>query len=308
MMVAKKAAKAGKATVVEASEITQAYYERGASLTAVGRKVFVMLLAKAAGDAADDKKHAITAAELRKIHERGPGRGGHGSNDRLKAALKELLAVRINAVCPSPRGVGGGWEAAPILDFVHVEKEGQGSLVWFRFSETMRKVMAASETYAEIEQAAIYAVQSKYAVSLLKLGCLFYKRQHPVWRGTVEQLRQVLGVPDGKYRDWTDLRRKTLQAAQPELDQLAPFAFEFEEIEYVGRSVRTVELRFFLKAGGQEARTARELDVVKLGRKVRRAENNSEQLRDDDLFLRVVPPSAALAILVDDDGTANDRS
>jgi len=32
-------------------------------------------------------------------------------------------------------------------------------------------------------------------------------------------LREILGVPEGAYRNWTELRRNTLDLAVPEVDQ-----------------------------------------------------------------------------------------
>jgi len=75
-----------------------------------------------------------------------------------------------------------------------------------------------------LNRAVVLAFESRYSVTLYERGAWLCGRQHDrVWRGTVPQLREILGVPEKAYRNWTELRRNTLDLAVPEVDQLGHF-------------------------------------------------------------------------------------
>jgi len=81
-------------------------------------------------------------------------------------------------------------------------------------------------------------------VTLYERGAWLCGRQHDrVWRGTVLQLREMLGVPEGAYRNWTELRRNTLDLAVPEVDQLGHFTTTVSDTRR-GRQVVGVPLAF----------------------------------------------------------------
>ncbi len=63
------------------------------------------------------------------------------------------------------------------------------------------------------------------------------------WRGDMAALRAALGIPPEVYADFAQLRRKVLDKAKAEIDQLAHFRVEWREIRQ-GRAVAEVEFRF----------------------------------------------------------------
>ncbi len=102
-------------------------------------------------------------------------------------------------------------ESAPILTRRIDETDPAGGLVWFQFSEAARLALQGSEHYAVLNRAVVLAFESRYSVTLYERGAWLCGRQHDrVWRGTVPQLREILGVPEKAYRNWTELRRNTL--------------------------------------------------------------------------------------------------
>ncbi len=85
----------------------------------------------------------------------------------------------------------------------------------------------------------------------------------------MDDFRAVLGVPN-TYRDWTDIRRRTLGAARAELDHLAPFTLSWREMRR-GRAVERVEIVFTAKDAQARADAEAELQRSRVGRKTRRA-------------------------------------
>ncbi len=71
-------------------KLVDATYPDGASLSGVARKVLVLLLAKAAGDAWQDAEFCITKGELRGRHQRLP-KSGSGA---ISGGSSRVTAVR----------------------------------------------------------------------------------------------------------------------------------------------------------------------------------------------------------------------
>jgi hypothetical protein len=80
-----------------------------------------------------------------------------------------------------------------------------------------------SDYFAALNRGTILAFESRYATTLYERGCLLVNRRDPRWRGTVDDLREVMGIPTAKYRDWADIRRKVVEPACAEVNQLAHF-------------------------------------------------------------------------------------
>ena len=59
----------------------------------------------------------------------------------------------------------------------------------------------------------------------------------------MQALRAALGIPPEVYTDFAQLRRKVLEKAKSEIDQLAHFRVEWREIRQ-GRTVTELEFRF----------------------------------------------------------------
>ena len=93
------------------------------------------------------------------------------------------------------------------------------------------------------------------------------------WDGSPADLRAILGVPEDAYRDWTDLRRRVLDAAIAEVNQLAPFVVSIPErggIKRQGRKVLWIRLEFWEKQDADKEAAVRELGRSRVGRKARR--------------------------------------
>ena len=130
-------------------------------------------------------------------------------------------------------------------------------------------------------------------MTLYEYGCLLYRRQHPTWQGSMAELRELLGVPAGTYRDWTDLSRFTLGIAKSEIDHIAPFTLTWRESRR-GRAVVAVELRFEPKDPEAAAEARAELNGPRTGRKTRRDEQAKAPPTSAQKQLDLVEALAAL--------------
>jgi hypothetical protein len=247
--------------IVKAGELVEATFPDGASLSASARKVLVLLLAHAAGDAWKDREFSISKGDMR---------GNHKSNERLEPVLSELEAIKLRVRVKSPAGNEAILVAPIIAQRVEECSNDDKALVFFRFSDAMRTVIQQSDYYAELHKQTILSFESRYSVTLYETGCLLYRRQSPSWRGNIQELREKLGVPAGCYRDFTDIRRKTLEPARAEINHIAPFTLDWKEFRR-GRAVVEVVLTFTTKEPAQIAAAQAELNRSRVGRKARRA-------------------------------------
>jgi len=137
-----------------------------------------------------------------------------------------------------------------------------------------------------LNRTVVLAFESRYSVTFYERGAWLCGQQHDqVWRGTVPQLRKILGVPEKAYRNWTELRRNTLELAVPEVNQLSHFTTTVSETRR-GRQVVGVTLTFEPKRPLKIEAAERELAVPRAGRK--------EQVQPD---LLIPPTRLALTAL-----------
>ncbi len=276
--------------IVAPRELVEAAFARGSSPSASARKAIALMLHKAAGDAWEPGKlFSIPMSELRSSHK---------GNGRLRDALDEVQRTLIRIETLSPAGKHA-IESAPILTR-RIDETDPGGLVWFQFSEAARLALQGSEHYAVLNRAVVLAFESRYSVTLYERGAWLCGRQHDrVWRGTVPQLREILGVPEKAYRNWTELRRNTLDLAVPEVDQLGHFTTTVSETRR-GRQVVGVALAFEPKRPPAIEVAEKELAAPRVGRKARRKDQVQPDLLDPGTRLALTalkegrdPPGAA---------------
>jgi hypothetical protein len=261
--VAKKAAKAKPQTeLVKPGELVEARFARGMSPSAAARKTLALLIQAAAAEAWAAGPHSIAKKEIRRSHK---------SNERIEDVLDELqsMLLKIDTVAPDGRAAK---LVAPVIAYrvEHLEEDDDSKVYW-EFSEVARRAMQGSNYYAALNKGTILAFESRYSVTLYERGCLLVGRRNPRWSGTVEELREVLGVPAGKYRDWTDIRRFVLDRAVQEVNHLADFVVGYK-IETGSRGkITKIDLAFRPKDEFGRDSAARELDRSRVGRKARRA-------------------------------------
>lgn len=246
--------------LVEPKELVEAPFAPGQSPSLSARRTLLLMVATAAAEGFAEKIYRLTKKELRQ---------GHESNDRIAALLDEVIAIRFEIPGLSSRGRAAIVKAHLFEEIVEETEDGDGAWVEFEFSLRARSLFAGSQAYAVLNRTALLAFEGKYAVTLYQLGCLYAGRRDPTVRLTVPDLRQKLGVPDGKYRDWTDVRRKVLEAAKAEIDQLAHFQVSIRE-HREGRRVVGVTLGFWRKDDAGIDAAADEAERPRIGRRARR--------------------------------------
>jgi hypothetical protein len=242
--------------------IIEVKFVKGESLSLTASRLLALMILAAGGDAWEDKPHRMRKADIRR---------GHKGNERITDMLQELHRTLFAIDDKSWRGK----KATTLFSLISRSREeteedgGEAGWIEWEFTPDARKLIQASETYAVLNRQAVLGFRSNYALRLYELGALRLHRRQATWRGDMTALRAALGVPPEVYTDFAQLRRKVLEKAKAEIDQLAHFRVEWREVRQ-GRTVAEIEFRFEPKDAPELIATVDELERHSGGRKQRR--------------------------------------
>lgn len=242
--------------------IIEVKFVKGESLSLTASRLLALMILTAGGDAWEDKPHRMRKADIRR---------GHKGNERITDMLQELHRTLFAVDDRSWRGK----KATTLFSLISRSREeteedgGEAGWIEWEFTPDARKLIQASETYAVLNRQAVLGFRSNYALRLYELGALRLHRRQATWKGDMAALRAALGIPPEVYTDFAQLRRKVLEKAKAEIDQLAHFRVEWREIRQ-GRTVAEIEFRFEPKDAPELIATVDELERHSGGRRQRR--------------------------------------
>src|SRR3546814_133667 len=246
--------------------IVEVKFVKGQSLSLTASRLLALMILTAGGDAWQDRPHRMRKADIRR---------GHKGNERTSDMLEELHRTLFAVDDRSWRGKTATLRF-PLISSSREEAEdaegGDAGWIEWEFTPDARKLIQESETYAVLNRQAVLGFRSTYALKLYELGALRLHRRQSNWRGDMSALRAALGIPPDVYKDFAQLRRKVLEKAKAEIDQLAHFRVEWREIRR-GRAVTEVEFRFEPKDAPAQISTVDEIERHSAGRKARRVDS-----------------------------------
>lgn len=261
------------------AEVARGVYMRNApSLQAL--KLMHLMIASAGGRMADEVEHRIRLSDIRKID-------GMRNHDRasLTPLFGELAAAVLTHDDPDKMVVtiGGLLDEAKI-DYRH---EASGDLLvswWFR--RTFRRMAAESNHWAILDRQTVFHLGSKYSVLLFQHVASLVNLDHIQSKTfTVQELRSLLGVPEGKLDRFSHFNSRAIQPSIAEINQLSRLTLTATPNK-IGRTVASVTISWQVKEDPQEAK--KELARPKAGRTARREGTVEAQVR-------VFPASGSIA-------------
>lgn len=268
---------AGNGEMAMAVELIDVHTPKNQELSLIARRCLLLMLEAAAGDAWRPEPHCIPKKDLR---------GRHKAMDRVRPAFEELMGVWF-----SHADTLGGRKSTRMFHLLESindqDDEASSAFVEFTFTERARQLLERSEVYARLSREAIIKFQSRYSLRMYEIGAALYGRRDPSWAGEVAELRSLLHVPPDTYPNFSDFRKRVLEPARSEINQLAEFDFDWEEFTS-GRQVRRIKMTFTAKPGRLALAAAEENERHSAGRSARRAGEveklitaTAEKLSDD---------------------------
>jgi hypothetical protein len=92
----------------------------------------------------------------------------------------------------TPNGTPGA-VIVPVMAYrIEELEQDDKSMIWLEFTPQAREVLQKSDYYAALNRGVVLAMESRYACTLYERGCLLVSRRHPMWRGSVDDLREVM--------------------------------------------------------------------------------------------------------------------
>ena len=253
----------GYCSITKAAELVRCRPARGKTLSLPAAKAFNLMLSVAGHGGFEDRLYSIPKRDLR---------GTHNANDRIPDILDELHTTLFEFTVESPRGKPAKLVTSVLAARIEELADTDDALVYFRLPPELVKLHRLSTLWSKLSGPTLIRFDSAYALRLYEIGCQMVGRDEPTMRITPKELRDLLHVPASAYRDWTSLRRKTLDAAIVEVNQLADFVINVppEEIRRSGRKVISILLQFWAKPGTEAEAARKERLGHSAGRRARR--------------------------------------
>lgn len=211
----------------------------GEKITLAARRIYNQLLSNAFGPemAAEGQEYRISFSELR---------GNHTSNDRVTEAILSLMqtVVRVRMSDGSTRNVH-------LLGPTDVEKFGPGiaTMLTYELHPKLLPILRDSQIFARLEMQILHGFGTKYGMALYEIIAKRIGLKHVFYNDfETEELRDYLGVPDGKLGPFAALRRKAIEPAVTEVNALAPFSCRVDVIETKGRKVTKLRIGWWMKS------------------------------------------------------------
>lgn len=227
-------------------------------------KLMHLLISKAGGRMADDVRHELRLAEIKKID---------GMRNHTRATLRKLFIELAGAVIvfddtEAQCEIIGGFLDRAKLDYRHEVSD--DLLVAWWFGGAFREMAEKSCHWAILDRQTVFALSSKYSILLFQHVASLVNLNHVNSKSfTVSELRAVLGVPDGKMERWNDMNRFALKPAIAEVNHTSRLTLTATPRK-VGRTVASVVISWEEKPQAAKREAKRELDRPKIGRAARR--------------------------------------
>jgi hypothetical protein len=227
-------------------------------------KLMHLLIGKAGGRMADDVRHELRLADIKKID---------GMRNHTRATLRKLFVELAGAVIvfddtEAQCEIIGGFLDRAKLDYRHEVSD--DLLVAWWFGGAFREMAEKSCHFAILDRQTVFALSSKYSILLFQHVASLVNLDHVTSKTfTVPELRAVLGVPDGKLRRWNDVNNFALKPAIAEINQTSRLTLTATPRK-IGRTVASVTIAWEEKPLEAKREAKAELDRPKVGRKVRR--------------------------------------
>ena len=244
------------------SEVAQGVYmENAPSLRAL--KLMHLMIGTAGGRMADDTTHQMRLSDIRGIEGM-----AHHDQQSLKPLFAELRAATIIHDRPekSTWTIGGLLDEATV-DYRH-ELTGDVLVSW-SFGRTFRRMAKESNHWAILDRQAVFHLGSKFSVLLFQHIASLQNLKHIASkRFTIQELRAIFGIPEGKHKRFADLKRDVLTVALTEINSDLTRLTLTATYHKIGRTVAEVEIAWEVKEDLPKVKA--EQDRPKVGRKARR--------------------------------------
>jgi hypothetical protein len=190
---------------------------------------------------------------------------GHKGYEMVEEAITALMRTLLTVTMPDGKTrrvqfLGGN-------DLDHPDRPA-GALT-YSFDKRLIEILKDSAVWGKIAIPVLMAFTSKYAVSLYENIAQLSNLSHKTTETySLEEFRELLGVPPGKYRNFGELNKHVIKPAVAEVNALASFGITILPVKQ-GKKVKDVTVGWWPKTTDSLKASWEELQRTKLGRRAR---------------------------------------
>lgn len=229
------------------------------NMSLTDRRTYNALIANAFGPsmAVRGQEFRIPLSELR---------GRHKGNERISDTIKHLMQTVV-----SVRLEDGRTRRVQLLGGNDMDDEDRpGGMLTYTFDPRLVAILKNSTVFGKLEIAVMMAFSSSYALALYEAVARRYRMKETTNSEalSLEQFREMIGVPKGKLETFGNLNLKAIKPAVTEINALAAFRIQIDPI-LSGRKVTGVTLTWWQKTEDELKAAWAEVHRPKLGRRAR---------------------------------------
>jgi hypothetical protein len=206
-------------------------------LTATDRAVLDFLLAAAYPTLNEQSLHEVSVHDLNAVLGT-----KHESTDWIIASLSRLRSTQLNIPVEETLANGKKVERVIVANLINGSVPRRSGVVRYSFYEELRPMLADPAVYARIRLTVIAQFRCKYAAPLYEVFEGHANRKIPTWRTDVDDLRSFLAV-GGQMSNWADFKRRVLDPALKEINELSGLTITMSVTKRVGKRVAGLAFR-----------------------------------------------------------------
>jgi plasmid replication initiation protein len=220
--------------------------------------LYNQLLAHAWNNIRSTPVHKVLKASLR---------GSHESNDRLHEAFDNLMSAWVKIRAKDPQTGQYATFRVHLLGTNKEEDQDDGYFT-YTFPPDLLTVISQSKAWATLKSHIMYTLRSKYSIRLYEMleRRIGLEKQYDEF--SVDELRSMLGVPEGKLERFADFNKYCLKPAIEEVNHLSDFIVEISAVKS-GRAVSKLMMMWFRKSAEERRQAHDEREKSRIGRKAR---------------------------------------
>ncbi len=144
-----------------------------------------------------------------------------------------------------------------------------GGVLTYSFDKRLVELLERSARWGQISLPVLMSFSSKYAVSLYENITQSVNLRH-ITNATfsIDEFREMMGVPAGRYAVYGDLNRHVIKPSVTEINALAPFDITVLPIKK-GKKVDQIMIGWAHKTDDERHEALRERDRPRVGRRAR---------------------------------------
>lgn len=202
--------------------------------TEIDRKLWATLVAIAWDDLAKKSIHEANARDIARLFRE--LKGGQSGSEWVMASAKRLMQSQLEWEDETETG------AVSLLSGLRIKKV--SGAIFYQFSDFLIEKLRDNKQFSRLRLHFMIGLSGKYSVTLYMLLESAANRRNPVVELSIDDLRHVLSVSEGKLSRWVDLNRFAIEPAMRQINDNATAAGFSVDVETVMKGRKFERVRF----------------------------------------------------------------